>query len=68
MISHYTAMSGTETPQNSVETAINITGMNNGCRVFHILKDTNLTVAGVERIVVCDPSYSGKSTMTRSLA
>jgi len=34
---------------------------------FHVLKDINLRVGKVERIVICGPSGSGKSTMIRCI-
>ena len=34
---------------------------------FHVLRDINLTVEKGERIVVCGPSRSGKSTLIRCL-
>ncbi|MDF1670235.1 MAG: hypothetical protein P1U83_11520 [Roseovarius sp.] len=52
MISNLTPISGTEIPQNSVESAIKITGMNKWYGAFHALKDINLTVATGDRPAV----------------
>ena len=47
--------------------AVEITGLNKWFKVFHVLKDINLTVARGERVVICGPSGSGKSTLIRCI-
>ena len=49
------------------EPMIEITGMHKWYGDFHVLKDINLTVNKGERIVVCGPPGSGKSTMIRCI-
>jgi len=51
----------------SDEVAIQITNMNKWFGAFHVLKDINLTVNEGERIVVCGPSGSGKSRLSRCI-
>jgi general L-amino acid transport system ATP-binding protein len=46
---------------------ITITNLNKWYGDFHVLKDINLSVKKVERIVICGPSGSGKSTMIRCI-
>src|SRR3546814_6479257 len=53
--------------QISHEVAIQIVGMHKWYGEFHVLKDINLTVNRGERIVICGPSSSGKSTMIRCI-
>lgn len=57
-------------PINSEATAEAVIEMNNVNKwygEFHALKDVNLTVAQGERIVICGPSGSAKSTLIRCI-
>ena len=49
------------------EVAVKITGMHKWYSGFHVLKDINLTVKLGERIVICGPSGSGKSSLIRCI-
>src|SRR6476620_2038947 len=49
------------------EVAIQISGMNKWYGEFHVLRDINLSVYRVERIVICRTSGSGKSTLIRCI-
>ena len=49
------------------EQAIVISEMNKWFGDFHVLRDINLTVGRGERVVVCGPTGSGKSTMIRCI-
>jgi len=51
----------------SDEVAIHISDMNKWFGTFHVLRDINLEVRRGERIVVCGPSRSGKSTLIRCI-
>ena len=51
----------------SDEIAIQIQNMNKWFGSFHVLRDIDLTVNRGERIVVCGPSASGKSTLIRCI-
>ena len=51
----------------SDEVAIEISEMNKWFRSFHVLIDINLTVNRGERIVICGPSGSCKSTLIRCI-
>ena len=53
--------------QISDEVAIQIANMNKWYGAFHVLRDINLTVQRGERIVVCGPSGSDKSTLIRCI-
>ena len=46
---------------------IEIIGMHKWFDDFHVLKDINLVVKPMEKIVVCGPSGSGKSTVIRCI-
>ena len=52
---------------SSGETIIEIKALNKWYDKFHVLTDTDLTVAAGERIVICGPSGSGKSTLIRCI-
>ncbi|MDI9314031.1 MAG: amino acid ABC transporter ATP-binding protein [Hydrotalea sp.] len=41
--------------------------MNKWYEKFHVLKDINLTIASGEKIVICGPSGSGKSSLIRCI-
>jgi len=45
--------------ENSI---VGISGLNKWFGDFHVLRDINLDVAKGERIVICGPSGSGKSS------
>src|SRR5256714_6201159 len=45
--------------------AVEIVGMHKWYGEFHVLRDINLAVERRERIVICGPAGSGKSTMIR---
>lgn len=49
------------------DVAVAISGMHKWYGEFHVLKDINLTVMTGERIVICGPSGSGKSSMIRCI-
>ncbi|RMN40145.1 ABC transporter [Pseudomonas syringae] len=49
----------------SPEGIIQMQGVYKWCGQFHVLKDINLNVKQGERIVLCGPSRSGKSTTIR---
>ena len=51
----------------SDEIAIEIIGMHKWYGDFHVLKNLDLTVNRGERIVICGPAGSGKSTMIRCI-
>ncbi len=51
----------------STEIAIAISSMNKWYGDFHVLRDINLTVHKGERIVICGPSGSGKSSLIRCI-
>ena len=51
----------------SVNTAIEIKGLNKWFDELHVLKDVSLSVLEKEIIVVCGPSGSGKSTFIRCI-
>jgi len=51
----------------SDEIAIPIQNMNKWFGSFHVLRDIDLTVNRGERIVVCGPWGSGKSTLIRCI-
>ena len=51
----------------SDEVAIEIANMNKWYGDFHVLRDINLTVYQGERIVICGPTGSGKSTLIRCI-
>ena len=46
---------------------IEFAGVNKWFGEFHVLRDINLRVAKGERIVICGPSVSGKSTLIRCI-
>ena len=48
-------------------TAIELVDVNKWFGDFHVLKDINLTVQTVEKVVICGPSGSGKSTVVRCI-
>src|SRR5919205_3876707 len=54
-----------QTTKNPV--AIEMVGVHKWYGDFHVLRDINLAVERRERIVVCGPSRSGKSTMIRCI-
>jgi general L-amino acid transport system ATP-binding protein len=61
-----------ETTQNSIKRSaeskiIEITCMHKWFGDLHVLNDINLTVYKGERIVICGPSVSGKSTLIRCI-
>src|SRR5262249_10591348 len=47
--------------------AVELVDVNKWYGDFHVLRDINLKVLGKERIVICVPSRSGKSTMSGCL-
>src|SRR5262245_21732469 len=49
------------------EVAIEIIDLNKWFGSFHVLRDIELKVMRVERIVVCGPSGGGKSTLLRCI-
>src|ERR1700760_4883174 len=49
----------------STESIVGINPLNKWYGEFHVLRDINLDVAKGERIVICRPSSSGKSTLIR---
>ena len=51
----------------SDEVAISIEAMNKWYGTFHVLRDIDLTVYRGERIVICGPSGSVKSTLIRCI-
>ena len=53
--------------QISDQEMIRITGMHKWYGQFHVLKDINLDVKSGERIVICGPFGSGKSTLIRCM-
>ncbi|ARO15515.1 general L-amino acid transport system ATP-binding protein [Ketogulonicigenium robustum] len=57
----------TTTPAATGEVAVQINGMNKWYGSFHVLRDINLTVYAGERIVICGPSGSGKSSLIRCI-
>ena len=50
---------------DTAEVAVQMIGVHKWYGQFHVLKDINLTVDAGERIVICGPSGSDKSTMIR---
>ncbi|ADO43637.1 amino acid ABC transporter ATP-binding protein [Ketogulonicigenium vulgare] len=59
------SMTAQTAAQNDV--AVQINGMNKWYGAFHVLRDINLTVYAGERIVICGPSGSGKSSLIRCI-
>ena len=53
--------------QISSAVAIEIVGMHKWFGDFHVLRDINISIRLGERIVICGPSRSGKSTMIRGI-
>src|SRR4029077_19056916 len=49
------------------ETAVELIELNKWYGDFHVLRDINLKIMGGERIVICGPYGSGKSTMLRCI-
>src|SRR5271169_712893 len=47
--------------------AVELVGMNKWYGEFHVLRDIDLKVMGGERIVICGPSGSGKSSLIRCI-
>src|SRR3954465_12979905 len=52
---------------SDTDVAIDIIAMHKWYGEFHVLKDINLKVMRGERIVICGPAGSGKSTMIRCI-
>src|SRR5947199_3079638 len=51
----------------STDSIVGIKALNKWYGDFHVLRDINLDVPKVERIVICGPSGSGKSTLIRCI-
>jgi general L-amino acid transport system ATP-binding protein len=49
------------------ELAVEMTGVHKWFGEFHVLKDINFRVARGERVVICGPSGTGKSTLIRCI-
>ena len=54
-------------PVDSSKVMIQLKDVNKWYGQFHVLKDINLTVTQGERIVLCGPSGTGKSTTIRCI-
>ena len=62
-----TASNNKDSSQAAVENAIVISGVNKWYGSYHALKDIELSVRLGERIVICGPSGSGKSSLIRCI-
>ena len=51
----------------SVNPIVSVAGLNKWFGDFHVLRDIDLAVGRSERIVICGPSCSGKSTLIRCI-
>ena len=56
-----------ETPAFQSDSLLRITALNKWYGDYHALRDVNLSAATGERIVVCGPSGSGKSSLIRCI-